>query len=368
MHKLTVARTNNNDDAFVVAEWLVADGQYVEAHQPVAVVETSKSAGDLESEAAGLLLQTVAAGERRPFGEPIGLLFASPDERQRYLDAAAQAPAGAPAPAELSITKVARAMMEAGGLSEADLAGLGKRLITKGDIEELLSRRAPAGPATLAISWRQATIGETVSQSHRSIPSSFLAARVFCDRALAGLGALSERADVRIGLPELLVKLTAAQRGAFPFFFGRVLDAARFAPAPAADIGVTVDVGRGLFVPVVRGAADLDLPALAETLMDFRIKALRGGFRPEELSGAACSISLNTAADTLFVVPIIPPDQSAMLSLGALHDELYLAEDGAVARRCWVALGLAYDHRVINGYEAAEFVQTIKAQIETFAP
>jgi 2-oxoglutarate dehydrogenase E2 component (dihydrolipoamide succinyltransferase) len=363
VHEITVARTNNNDDEFVLIGWLVEDGCLVEPMQVVAEIETSKVVIEIASEAAGLLHRALLTGERYPFGATIGYVFSDDTERQEFLAGASRQQAVEHEPQ--TITKVAREFMEAHGLTDDDLRGLGKKLIKKSDVEELLSQRVAAPPQMLELSWRQAAIAETVSLSHASIPKAFLAMKVTCGDALTMLGDLSASTDCMIGMTELLVKITAGLREQFPLFFGRLLDKTHFAPATESAIGVTLDVGKGLFVPVVRDAAQRSLQDIAEILMEFRIKAFRDSFKGEDLRGGAITISLNTEKDTVFVLPVILPEQSCMLSLSAVQEELILTPEQKVSSRSYIILGLAYDHRVVNGYEAVQFVKALKAQVES---
>ena len=82
------------------------------------------------------------------------------------------------------------------------------------------------------------------------------------------------------------------------------------------------------------------------------------------MSGGHLTISLHTDRDVLVAIPIIFPTQTCMLSLCSEQDELYLRADGSVGMRHYLTLGAAYDHRVINGAEAARFLQEIKRRLE----
>ncbi len=363
MHNLVVTKSNNNDDSFVVAEWFAENGEQVTAQQLVATVETSKATIELYSENHGILHRVKLAGERCEFGVTIGYIFENEAERQHFLTARQQDQE--PEREDFTITRVAQEMMQQHGISVAEVRQLGKKLVKKSDIEALLRQHTAGHTQTLTLSHRQATIAETVSRSHAVIPRAFLAMRVYCDQALHQLKELSSQADSLIGLTELLVKIIAGLHPQFPFFFGTLVNKTEFVPAAAPHIGVTLDVGKGLFIPVVRDAMTLTLPEIADILMDFRIKAFRNSFKLEELSDGALTISLNTEPDIVFVLPIILPEQTCMLTLNAVQEELFLQADQTVAIRSYVILGLAYDHRVINGFEAVQFVKAIKSQVES---
>jgi 2-oxoglutarate dehydrogenase E2 component (dihydrolipoamide succinyltransferase) len=363
MHNVLVPKLNNNDDSYILAQWFVEDGQRVTAQQDIAAVETSKAAVDLYSEVDGVLQRVVAAGDHCAFGDVVAYVFGSEDERQTFLAGwSREKPSNN---GTCTITKVAQEMMEQHGIGEAQVRALGKKIVKRSDIEELLSRQTAVRDTTIELSRRQAAIAETVSRSHAAIPRAFLAMKVHCDDALKLLMARSASEDCMIGLTELLVKVVAGLQPQFSFFFGTLLDKNRFAPAEAAHIGITIDVGKGLFVPVIRAAAARSLIEIADTLMEYRIKAVRNTFKEEDLSGGNFSISLNTDPDTILVLPVILPDQTCMLSLSAVQEELFLTAEQAVATRSYVILGLAYDHRAINGYEAAQFIKAIKAQVES---
>ena len=166
------------------------------------------------------------------------------------------------------------------------------------------------------------------------------------------------------GLPDLLVWSIAQLPAQFPFFFGELRERLEFRAASGGHIGVTFDLGGGLFIPVVRDAAQKPLAAIAREMMSFRMKALRKSFKAEDLAGGDISISLNFDADTVFVQPIILPPQTCMVSVGAVLTELVLDAAGQPAARRYLNLGVAFDHRVINGGDANGFATAIKRAIE----
>ena len=96
-----------------------------------------------------------------------------------------------------------------------------------------------------------------------------------------------------------------------------------------------------------------------------RRKALDDSFQSEDLTGAHLCISLNMAPDVVLSVPIIPPGHTAMLSLAGLIDEVYRDDDGQLKTRRYTNLGVAYDHRVINGSQAMDFLQSIKRRMQS---
>lgn len=384
---IEVPKLNNNDEGCVLREWLVESGARVEVDDVIAVLETSKSTFDLVSEHAGILHRLVDVGVDCLFGASIGYLFADEEARSRFLDRRTPDPATAPAEetagSALTLTRGARELMAEAGLDEASVQRLGKRVVKRSDVEALLGGPAGVGAKEAAtgidetpgpaagrpLTRRQQAIARTVGRSHREIPSSFVAVKVSCDAVLAGLEAVRKHSAQPVGLAECLVKAIAGLAGRFELFYGGMagggpVGEGRFVPAPEPAVGVTVDVGTGLFIPVLRDVASRSLDEIADALLELRVKAMRDSFRDEDLTGGAITLSINNQEDVLFAVPIVLPGQTAMVSLGSLQEEPALSESGELVRRRSTILGLAYDHRVVNGREAVEYLSALKAALE----
>lgn len=387
---IEVPKLNNNDEGCVLRDWIAEAGAWVDEDDVIAVLETSKSTFDLVAESSGVLHRTVEEGADCLFGSSIGYLFPDEEARSRYLEraasAASAASAGSSEGSELTITRGARELMEANGLGEERVRSLGKRVIKRSDVEALLggsgggassAAAAPAaspeavleqGPAVAgegrSLSRRQQAIGRTVGLSHREIPASFVLLKVYCDALEAGLDEIRARIGQPVGLPECVIKAIGALAERFELLYGGLDGAGRFVPAAEPAVGVTVDVGTGLFIPVLREVATRSLETIADDLLELRVKAMRDRFRDEDLAGGAITLSVNNDTDVLFAVPIILPGQTAMVSLGSIQEEPALSEEGELVRRRWTMLGLAYDHRVINGREAVEYLSALKGALE----
>jgi pyruvate/2-oxoglutarate dehydrogenase complex dihydrolipoamide acyltransferase (E2) component len=190
------------------------------------------------------------------------------------------------------------------------------------------------------------------------VPAAFTALEVRVDHAIERVRAVSEETGCEIGLAEVVVKAVAVARPAFPTLFGRVLDEKTVALADTADIAVTVDAGNGLYTPVLRDCASRPVGELADDLMDFRLKALRGEFTARELDGGAIGVSLNLEPGVSVVAPIVLWPQLCMVSVAGPLPRV-LPVDGTTVPATVVTLGLAYDHRVINGREAIAFLRAV---------
>ncbi|GAA3385005.1 2-oxo acid dehydrogenase subunit E2 [Cryptosporangium minutisporangium] len=137
---------------------------------------------------------------------------------------------------------------------------------------------------------------------------------------------------------------------------------------PAQHLGIAVDTERGLMVPVIRDAQELDLAGLAVAIDDVATRTRESKLRPDEGSGGTFTITNTGSRGALFDTPIINAPQSAILGTGAVVRRpvaLTDAEGGEwVAIRSMVYLALSYDHRIVDGADAARFLTDVKRRLE----
>jgi pyruvate/2-oxoglutarate dehydrogenase complex dihydrolipoamide acyltransferase (E2) component len=214
------------------------------------------------------------------------------------------------------------------------------------------------GRRTYVLDRVQRGTAAVVSRAHKEVPAAFTAVEVRVDALLGRLRRLSEDTGAEFGVPEAVVKAVADAHASFGHLFGTLADDRTVALADAPHVAVTMDAGRGLYTPVVRDCARRSIADIADDLMDFRMKAWRGEFTAAELTGGTITVSLNIEDDVLLVQPIVMWPQLCMLSVGGLRRQLVL-EDGAPESATVVTLGLAYDHRVVNGAEAVAFLRAV---------
>ncbi len=128
-------------------------------------------------------------------------------------------------------------------------------------------------------------------------------------------------------------------------------------------VGVAVSSERGLVVPVIRNAETLNLAQIEKATADFAARAQAGKLDLEELTGGTFTISNGGVFGSLMSTPIINPPQSAILGMHRIQDRP-VAEDGQVVIRPMMYLALSYDHRIIDGREAVQFLVHIKQNLE----
>jgi pyruvate dehydrogenase E2 component (dihydrolipoamide acetyltransferase) len=136
----------------------------------------------------------------------------------------------------------------------------------------------------------------------------------------------------------------------------------------AEHLGIAVDTDRGLLVPVVKDAGDLNMGGIARKIVDVAARTRDNKITPDELGGGTFTITNTGSRGALFDTPIINQPQVAILGLGAVVKRAMVVKgaDGGetIAIRSMVYLALSYDHRVVDGADAARFLVTLKERLE----
>ena len=138
---------------------------------------------------------------------------------------------------------------------------------------------------------------------------------------------------------------------------------------PSAEhIGIAVDTERGLMVPVIKDAGDLNIAGLAKKIADLAARTRNNKVTPDELSGGTFTITNYGSAGTLMDTPIINQPQVAILGTGALVKRPVVLTDPVlgevIAVRDMMYLSMSYDHRIVDGADAARFLSAVKARLE----
>jgi pyruvate/2-oxoglutarate/acetoin dehydrogenase E1 component/pyruvate/2-oxoglutarate dehydrogenase complex dihydrolipoamide acyltransferase (E2) component len=311
---ITVPKLNNNDASYLLLSWLAGDGQRVEAGSPIAEIETSKAVQELTAQAAGVLHVVAPAGaECRP-GDVIARL-----DHHRAADPESRA-------------------------DQAQIAAPG------GD-----------GMQPLPLSRAQLEVSRVVTASHRDIPAAFVTVKASIDALLRMRNTLAEAAGGAVGLLEVLVMAVARLRPRFPACFAALGAAGEARVADGAHVAITLDADNGLFLPVIRSADRRSAADVADQLAGLRMQALRGSFTAAELTGANIVISWNNEPGVTLVQPLIPPGLACALSASGTWREVSLTPPGELSEHNVISLGLAHDHRLVNGREAARFLLELAA-------
>ena len=174
--------------------------------------------------------------------------------------------------------------------------------------------------------------------------------------------AFEKKHGVKLGFTSFFVKAAVLALQKFPVVNASV-DGTDVVYHGYFDIGVAIGSERGLVVPIIRDADKLSLADIEKQIADFAARGKDGKLTIEELTGGTFSITNGGIFGSMLSTPIINPPQSAILGIHATKDRP-VAENGQVVIRPMNYLAVSYDHRIIDGREAVQFLMTIKEALE----
>ncbi|MEV0258225.1 2-oxoglutarate dehydrogenase, E2 component, dihydrolipoamide succinyltransferase [Streptomyces sp. NPDC050732] len=177
------------------------------------------------------------------------------------------------------------------------------------------------------------------------------------------------REGVKLSPMPFFVKAAAQALKAHPVINARINDdEGTITYFDSENIGIAVDAEKGLMTPVIKGAGDLNIAGISKKTAELAGKARGGGLTPDDMSGATFTISNTGSRGALFDTVIVPPNQAAILGIGATvkrpvvinHPDL----GETIAVRDMTYLSLSYDHRLVDGADAARYLTAVKAILE----
>ena len=175
---------------------------------------------------------------------------------------------------------------------------------------------------------------------------------------------------------------TGAKLTFLPFFVKAAVDALKSHPKINASIegkkvhywdhehiGIAVDAPKGLMVPVIRNAGDLNITGITKSIADLASRTRGGKIGPDELSGSTFTITNTGSAGALFDTPIINQPEVAILGVGTIVKRPAVIKDAdgneAIGIRSFVYLALSYDHRLVDGADAGRYLSDLKKRLES---
>ena len=374
-----------------VATWHKKPGEAVKRDELIVDIETDKVVLEVVAPADGSIAEIIKGeGETILSNEVIARFVegAAAGAPVAAASAAASAPAAAPvaATAEKLVNPAARKMAEENNVNTAAVAGSGKDgRVTKEDVaNHLKSTPAASAPVAAAPAAAIEAVGDRVE---KRVPMTRLRKRI-AERLLEASNTtamLTTFNEVNMG-PVMALRAkykdqfekthNGSRLGFMSFFVKAAAEALRRFPAVNAsidnndivyhgyqDIGVAVSTDKGLVVPVLRNAENMSLATIENTIRDFGLRARDGKLGIEEMSGGTFTITNGGVFGSLLSTPILNLPQSAILGMHKIQ-ERPMAVNGKVEILPMMYLALSYDHRLLDGKEAVQFLVTIKDLLE----
>ncbi|MCT1806792.1 MULTISPECIES: 2-oxoglutarate dehydrogenase, E2 component, dihydrolipoamide succinyltransferase [Dermabacter] len=416
--EVTMPALGESVDSGTVVRWLKEVGDEVEADEPLLEVSTDKVDTEVPSPIAGTLQKIlVQEDEEAEVGAAIAVIGSGAPSDASPAPAAPAASSDAPAPkaeessapaasasqtvsssnnSQAYVTPIVRKLAADNGIDLASVkgSGIGGR-IRKQDVQDAIDAKAkaeaPAPAAAAAPSKKEAPKVE-VSPLRGTEEKMSRLRKIVASRMVESL---QTQAQLTTAVEVDMTRIAAlrarakndflAREGAkltfLPFIMQAAVEALKAHPKLNAEIagdmikyhgveniGMAADTERGLVVPVIKNAGDLNLAGLARQIGELGAKAKGNKLTPDDLQGATFTITNTGSGGALFDTPIVPHPQVGILGCGTIVKRPAVVKDAdgneTIGIRSMMYLFLSYDHRLVDGGDAARFLSTMKKRLE----
>ncbi|MDF1868916.1 MAG: 2-oxoglutarate dehydrogenase complex dihydrolipoyllysine-residue succinyltransferase [Phycisphaerales bacterium] len=419
--KIEIPTVGESVTSGVISAWSVADGEYVERDQTVLELETDKVTMEVPAPASGVVSHSAAEGDEVEVGAVVGQIDESaekpagggaapaPSESAPAAEAkpepaasaaataVAEAPKPAPAPApastsasggDVKATPLARKLAEDKGVNLALVTGTGaggriREQDVLGFVQSGASKAPSAAPA--AVGGSREVVVERMSPMRQKIASRLVEAQQTAAMLTTfnevDMGAVmdlrkqykesfADKHGVGLGFMSFFVKACVQALQKFPLINSYITAGEDGKPAIQShsyqDIAIAVAGKKGLVVPVLRNTETMSFAGIESSIKDLGTRARENKLELSEMMGGTFTITNGGIFGSLMSTPILNPPQSAILGMHGIKKRA--VEDpnnpGQIALRPMMYLALSYDHRIVDGAEAVQFLVSIKDAIE----
>lgn len=372
-----------------IVKWLKREGEAVKEGDPLVSIETDKAEMEVPSPSSGMLrLVLVGPGQDADVGTPLAIL-ASPEEnidallaspeapsKTRAPHAVAAAPPALPEAAGLNrtagggtrqpVSPVARRVARELGVDLSHVVGTGAGgLVTEGDVRIFASpgqpppaREDPENADVIPFTGLRRRIAERLSLSRHTAAD----VTTVTDVDMTEVAAL--RKESKLSYTAYVVRAAAQALRTFPILNASLVGD-QILVKREIHIGVAVALDRGLVVPVVRFADRKSVEEISREIDALAVRAKDGRLTPDDLTGSTFTVTNSGAFGSLLFTPIINQPEVAILGVGKVA-ETPAVRDGQIVVRRVMYLCLSYDHRVVDGGPAVQFLNAVKSRLEEF--
>lgn len=420
--EVTMPALGESVDSGTVVRWLKEVGDEVEADEPLLEVSTDKVDTEVPSPIAGTLQKIlVQEDEEAEVGAAIAVIGSGAPSDASPAPAAPAASSEAPAPkaeessapaasasqtvsssnnSQAYVTPIVRKLAADNGIDLASVkgSGIGGR-IRKQDVQDAIDAKAKAeapapaaAPAAAAAPSKKEAPKVEVSPLRGTEEKMSRLRKIVASRMVESL---QTQAQLTTAVEVDMTRIAAlrarakndflAREGAkltfLPFIMQAAVEALKAHPKLNAEIagdmikyhgveniGMAADTERGLVVPVIKNAGDLNLAGLARQIGELGAKAKGNKLTPDDLQGATFTITNTGSGGALFDTPIVPNPQVGILGCGTIVKRPAVVKDAdgneTIGIRSMMYLFLSYDHRLVDGGDAARFLSTMKKRLE----
>lgn len=364
----------------LITAWLVQEGQEVKAGEPLFEMETDKLAITIDASASGTLLKILCEeGESAEVAAPIAVIGDADADYEAILNGTAEVPAceekTAPAAAEDRSFSSPRARTRAAelGVDYRTVTGTGPMgMVVERDVLAAKPAEKPAalapqaepvvGDKQIPITGMRRIIAERMMDSLNTLAQAVHRLTVDMSNAVA-LREQLKKADIAVSYNDIVIRCVAKALTEFPMM-NATMDDQFITLRGNVNIGMAVATDTGLLVPVIRNADKMTLSEIASCSKDLASRTKANKLSRDEISGGTFTISNLGMFDIESFTAIINKPEAGILAVGKMEKKPVVVND-EICIRPMMQLSLTYDHRILDGAPAAQFLRRVKQLLET---
>ena len=367
-----------------IAEWMVEDGDYVEKDQTIAEVDSDKATLELPAEQAGIISLRAEVGDVVAVGQIVCLIDTSASKPKGNQSSEDKAPkATVPNPGSVNASNnqqktyatghpsvAAKKIIDENNIQAEEIEGTGKGgRITKQDILQLLASLPEEGNRKsevrkLSMLRRKIASRLVTVKNETAMLTTFneVDMKPIMDLRAKYKEDFKEKYKVGLGFMSFFTHACTIALKEFPTV-NSMIDGDHMISYNFNDIGIAVSTEKGLMVPVLRNAEEMNLLQIESKIKELAIKARDGKIAIEEITGGTFTITNGGVFGSMLSTPIINPPQSAILGMHNIVQRP-VAVNGKVEIRPIMYVALSYDHRIIDGKDSVGFLVKVKEVLE----
>jgi 2-oxoglutarate dehydrogenase E2 component (dihydrolipoamide succinyltransferase) len=367
-----------------IARWMKGHGQAVKVDEPLFELETDKASLEIAAPSAGVLNIAVQAGQIVKIGQVVGSIDPAGIPSVAPVAIPTIAPVKDEGRPDVILSPAARAMVVESGVDPKSIAATGPGgRVTK---EDVLNHQSPPTPASAPAPASTPAPAKSDGTRETRQPMTMIRRRI-AERLLesqnttATLTTFNEvdmtasmelrtkynekfekKHGVKLGFMSIFAKAAVEALKAFPLVNARI-DGSDVVMQHFYDLGMAVSTEKGLMVPVVRNVDRLGFAEIEKEITAVAKKARDGKIAPADMIGGTFTITNGGIFGSMLSTPILNPPQSAILGMHSIQKRAVVVND-AIVIRPMMYLALSYDHRIVDGREAVQFLVRIKECVE----
>ena len=344
-----------------VGTWYKKEGDNVEKGEPLVEVFSEKATYDLEAPASGILRKILVQENDEAPVDAVLAVITAPDESFSEAEISVEIPKAVEGTEKRVLASpAAKRLAREHGIDLALVKGSGPEgRIVEEDVRRFIEETRgilPKVKEVIPLSGYRKTSAERVSASFRTAPHSTVAMEVDVSKAMVS------HDKTEVSYTAILVKAVAKSLAEYSII-NSTLEGNEIKIFEDVNVGVAVATEDGLVVPVIHNADKKALEEIEAAIRELTEKARQGKLTKEDLTGGTFTITNLGMYGVEFFIPIINPPEAAILAVGRVVEKPVVV-DGKIEIKPIMMLSLSYDHRIVDGAPASEFLRKAKKKLE----